>query len=143
MNYYLLSFAANGATTPAYYGVMMTSDGTFDETGAEISAVALGTSSVVGSDNILTISAPPGSVTGSASIATTAKSVAGEVQVNPAINVDLVVTLSGMYQVIAQYVLLAGQTSGSFSFALNGDECLTREMARSRVGPSDSSSRWR
>ena len=52
--------------------------------------------------------------------------VSGEVEVNPAIDVDIVCILSGMSGSF-QYVLPAGKKDGTFSFDVSTLEPLTKE----------------
>ena len=125
MNYYLLSLTANGVSTSAYYGVMLTSGGAFYETGARLSLTQSGQTDVTGTEHVVTIGAPPGSIEGLASLETTSNVVSGDVEVNPAIDADLVIVLSGMSE-SWKYVLPAGETSGSFSFTVRAEQSLTK-----------------
>ena len=126
MNYYLLTFTANGVSTNAYYGILLTSDGTFYENGARLQLTAGGACDVTGAEHYVTIAAPAGSIEGLASLETTSKVVSGEVEVNPAIDVDIVCILSGMSGSF-QYVLPAGKKDGTFSFDVSTLEPLTKE----------------
>ena len=125
MSLYALNTSYTGAANTAYCSVTLTTGSLVDGVGQ---CMPTGTAFVYMSfQGAITYQLPPGDASVGATVEAT-NSVAGNVIVSPALNVDFNVQLWGMGQILGSYTLAAGQTAGQFDFPVSESDGLTIEQ---------------
>ena len=129
-SYYALTLAANGTSSPAYYGITPTPNLSIAQGGATIVPTAAAPTIVSIYPQELQIQAPPGSISGGVTIITSEGFITGHFGVSPPINVALTLTAygAGGHQ-IGQSIVDPGVEGNTFSFPVDGTQAMNSDDA--------------
>jgi hypothetical protein len=112
---YGISVAVQNASSPAFYSVTFTTQVSITQGAGEVMP-ANAYYTYFSFLNALQMSIGPGYASAGAMLTTSSSSISGQVIVSPPVNVPVIVQLQGRGQMLGEYELQPGQTSGNFTF---------------------------